>query len=318
MSVYNNFDEKLLSGIIGVSYIGNPKDNTIMYLTKKIEGKIGGLANTKNALVFLENGVVVPEAIVDKNEYVFCDDPPSLYTRVVMKMAETRDADLRAKKYTLIPEGYYIGEDVVLGKNVYIEPGALIDHNVKIGDNVVIRAGAKIRFDTVIGDNCVIGENTVIGEPGFNVAEVDDGRTVIMPNFGRVVIGNDVSIGANTSVSRGTADNTIISDYVKIDSNVRIGHDVNLNRYVEIRANACVAGYSCIGERTVVCVGACIKNRMTVGKDCVVGMGAVLTNNVRDGITVKGDPAISLEKLGQHKVFEMELKELLRKNGKED
>lgn len=291
MALHNNFDEKLLDGIVGVSYIGNPKDNTIMYLTKKIEGKIGGLANTKNALVFLENGVVVPDAIVDQNKYVFCDDPPSMYTCVVMKMAEKRDADLRKKKYTLTTDGYYVGEDVVLGKNAYIEPGVLIDHNVKIGDNTVVKAGAKIRFDTIIGDNCVIGENTVIGEPGFNAATMDNGDETIIPCFGRVIIEDGVYIGSSVTISKGVAGNTVIGHNVLVDSSCRIGHDAVISHHVEICGGTIVGGYVFVGNHTFVGNASVLKNRTYVGNDCFVGIGSVVIRNIKDSERVFGVPA---------------------------
>lgn len=312
MAVYESFNDEFLKNIIGVSYIGKPKNHTAMYMSKKIENKIFGLKDCVDCLVFIENTVNVPEELKEKHIFILCKDPAASYTIVVSALAEKIEKELRAKKYTLTEGGYYIGEDVELGENVYIEPTALIDHGVKIGNNVTIKSGAKIRYGTVIGNDCSIGENTVIGEPGYNIAEIADGKSVIVPNFGGVLIGDNVYIGSQVAISKGTADNTVMGDNVKIDSLVRLGHDVILKSKVEIRASSIIAGYVEIGEKTVVGAGAMLKNRIIIGKDSYLGMACYQNHDLRDGMIVTGNPAVSLEKFGEHRALMAELKSLVK------
>lgn len=313
MAIYNQFENSFLIKITGVSYIGKPKSFTMMYLTKKIEDKLVHLTSVQGCLVFIENTVNVPDEIIDQHIFVACDNPASSYTEIALLLEEKIETEFRAKKYLLTENGYTIGEDVQFGNNTCIEPLVFIDHGVKIGNNVLIKTGARIRRNTVIGDDCVIGENTVIGEPAFNITTLENGRMVSIPSFGGVIIGNNVFMGANNSVSKGAADNTIIEDNVKIDSNVRIGHDVHLYNGAEIIACSAIGGYCEIGEHSTTSINCTLKNRTKVGTNCFVGMGSVVHHDIRDGLTVTGSPAITVEQAAKDMVTNMKLKRMLKK-----
>ena len=313
MAIFSMFDDILLNSINGVSYIGKPKSNTMMYMSKKIESKIEGLYSVHDCLVFLEDNIVVPENLGKIHTFVLCKDPAATYTEVVHRLADKVAIEYKNKKVHCTESGYYVGENVKIGDNATIEPCVFIDHDVLIGNNVIIKSGAKIRSNTKIGDNCSIGENTVIGEPAFNMAEISVGDIVRIPSFGGVKIGDNVYIGANTSISRGGADDTIIENNVKIDCNVRLGHDVHLHEAAEILGCAIVAGYCEIGAYSVIAINATLKNRTIVGEHCYVGMGSVVHHNVSDRFVISGSPAMSMEKIGRKKVLELKLKELIRK-----
>ena len=312
MPIFKKFNNNFLENIKGVSYVGKPKNNTMMYMSKKIESKLFGLSAVNNCLVFIENNISVPDNMVNKHNYVLCRDPATSYTEVAQSLYEKIEKINLKKKYSITTKGYYIGEDVIIGNNAYIEPGVLLDHGVKIGDNVTIKSGAKIRSNTIIGDNCSIGENTVIGEPAFNMTILPSGQIVPVPSFGGVVINNNVYIGANTSISRGGADDTIIENFAKIDSNVRLGHDVHLYQNVELLGSCAIGGYCIIGHDTVIATNATLKNRIFVGCDCYIGMGSVVHHNIRDGLTISGSPALTINQIAKKKVLEIKLKELVK------
>lgn len=318
MAIYQQFEKAFLTNITGVSYIGKPKNFTMMYLTKKIEGKLVLLSDVQGCLVFIENTVNVPDVIINQHIFVACDDPASSYTEIALLLEEKIETEFRTKKYLLTEKGYTIGEDVQVGDNTCVEPLVFIDHGVKIGNNVLIKTGAKIRRNTVIGDDCVIGENTVIGEPAFNITTLENGRMVSIPSFGGVIIGNNVFMGANNSVSKGAADNTIIEDNVKIDSNVRIGHDVRLHNGAEIIACSAIGGYCEIGEHSTTSINCTLKNRTKVGTHCFIGMGSVVHHDIRDNLTVTGSPAITVEQAAKDMITTMKLKRLLKKCSKSE
>ncbi len=313
MAIYNQFEKDFLTHIKGVSYVGKPKSFTMMYLTKKIEDKLEYLSNVQGCLVFIENTVNVPPEIVGQHIFVACEKPASSYTEIALLLDEKIETEFRAKKYLLTADAYTIGEGVQVGTNVCIEPLVFIDHGVKIGNDVLIKTGARIRRNTIIGNDCVIGENTVIGEPAFNITTLENGSMVSIPSFGGVIIGNNVFIGANNSVSKGAADNTIIEDNVKIDSNVRIGHDVHLYNGAEIIACSAIGGYCEIGEHSTTSINCTLKNRIKVGAHCFIGMGSVVHHDIRDELTVTGSPAITVEQAAKDMVTSMKLKRLLKK-----
>ena len=299
MAIYNSFEENFLNKISGVSYIGKPKSNTMMYLTKKIESKLALLADVKDCLIFIEDTVIVPQEIRDDHIFIACTNPAASYTEIALLLSDKIEMEYRSKKYLTTDGGYTIGEDVQIGNGSIIEPLAFIDHCVKIGKNVLIKTGAKIRRNTIIGDDCVIGENSVIGEPAFNITELGEGWLVSIPSFGGIVIGDNVFIGANCSISKGGADDTILENNVKIDSNVRIGHDVHLHYGAEIIGCSAIGGYCEIGEHTVTSINSTLKNRLKIGNHCFIGMGSVVNRDIKDNMEISGNPAITLEKAAQ-------------------
>jgi UDP-3-O-[3-hydroxymyristoyl] glucosamine N-acyltransferase len=166
-------------------------------------------------------------------------------------------------------------EPYVIGEGCDIHPTAVIYPNVVIGDRVTIKA------------------NAVIGGDGFGF--INKGSGMKIPNFGRVVIGNGVYIGSCTCIDRGTLGDTVIEDDVKIDNLVHIAHNVVLRRGAVVIANAMVAGSVDVGAMAWVAPSASIRNGISIGNGAVVGLGAVVASSVEPGVTVLGNPAVSMD-----------------------
>ena len=276
--------------ITAVSYAGRPISCTAMYITKKVERLLENLEKVEGCLVFADDNIVVPDKLLKLHHFVMTKTPQRDYARFVNELAEKRQEANRQRKYSLTEGGYYVGENVKLGLNVQIEAGAFIDHDVVIGNNALIKTGAKIR-DAVIGNDFIACENCTVGTSGFTMADDEEGNKIRIPTLGKVVIGNNVEIGALTNISCGSAGNTVLEDNVKLDSLVHIGHDVFLGKNVEIPAGAIIGGFCVLEEGAYVGVNATLRNRIHIGKNAFIGMGAVVTKSVEDGITVVGNPA---------------------------
>lgn len=280
--------------VTGTSYTGNPVDGTAMFVTKKVEKLVENLLGHKKCLVFAETGISVANEILNENAFVFCENPSLEYAKFANILADKKFAEERNKQYTLT-NGYFIGEDVQIGTNAYIEPNCVIGHGVKIGDNAKILAGSIIKNATISND-FYCNENAVIGAESFTMAEDENGNKLRIPALGKVVIGNNVEIGVCDNISRGTCGNTIIEDFVKLDVLVHIGHDAHLHQNVEITAGCIVGGFDDIAEHAYLGINSAVKNRLNVGKNVVIGMGATVIRNVEDNTTVIGNPAKKLIK----------------------
>jgi len=164
-----------------------------------------------------------------------------------------------------------IHPSAVIGEGVVIHPGVQVDANVvigagaQIGTKSIIMAGCTIGEGVVIGENallyprvvvyhdCVLGNNliahsgVVIGADGFGLA-MDEGRWLKIPQIGRVVIGDDVEIGANTTIDRGALDDTVIEDDVKLDNQIQIAHNVRIGAHTAIAGCVGIAGSTTIGR----------------------------------------------------------------------
>ena len=279
----------------GASYIGRPRSNTAMYITKKVEVLLSALDSVTECLIFAESGIVVPDVILERHAFHFSDKPQLSYARFAQQFADEREAEERKLEIRLAKGGYYLCEGSVIGADAVIEPGVFIGPDVRIGNNARILAGTVIRH-TTIGDDFVANEFAVIGANGFTMAEDEEGNKIRIPTLGRVEIGNHVEIGAQNNVSCGSGGNTVIEDYVKLDALIHIGHDVHLRKNVEITAGVTVGGFTELGEHAYVGVNAVLRNRIRIGDNAVIGMGATVTKSVEANTTVAGNPARLFER----------------------
>jgi len=184
-----------------------------------------------------------------------------------------------------------IGRNVSIGENVFIGP------DVTIGDNTHILNNAVITNQVMIGKDCIIKHNSTIGSEGFDF-EIDKlGIPIHYPHIGKIIIGNNVWIGSNTSVESGKINDTIIHNDVKIDDLVQIG-------------------YNCeIGERTMITAGVIVSRDVRIGTDCLLAPNATIRNNVTigDSVTI-GQGAVILKDAEAHAVYIGNPGKLLKKN----
>lgn len=276
--------------ITGASYAGDPRDNTMMYISKKVAYLVEGLAKRKECLIFLENGIEVSHELEKNNCFIYSDNPQLTYARFATSFATEQRKQEMEWGYELTKDGYYIGKNVTIGGNAYIEPNVLIGHNVKIGDNAIILAGSIIKH-AIIGDDFLCNENAVIGDYSFTMADDEKGNKYRIPALGRVIIGNSVEIGACNDIAIGACGDTILEDYVKLDGLIHVGHEAHLHKNTEITAGGIVAGFVEIGSHAYLGINSSIKNRISLGENCIVGMGANVTKPVEANITVAGNPA---------------------------
>jgi UDP-3-O-[3-hydroxymyristoyl] glucosamine N-acyltransferase len=197
-----------------------------------------------------------------------------------------------------------LGENVAIAHNVVIESGAIIGSGSRIEANSVIGPGVVIGKDCRIGANvtishCLMGDRVTafpgarIGQDGFGFAPNPPVYTRI-PQLGRVIIGDDVEIGANTTIDRGAGPDTIIGAGTMIDNLVQIAHNVQLGRGCIIVAQSGVAGSSKLGDFVTVGGNAAISGHLTVGDGARVAGGSGVMRDIPARATVGGLPSVSL------------------------
>ena len=272
-----------------VSFIGDPISDSVLYVGKKVEDKLDNLQKVSGCLIFVENGVGVSESLQEKHQFVFTDNPTLAYTEYTRRIADELDKSERGMKYALTDGGYYLGEDVLLGTNVYIEPGALIGHQVSIGDNSTVLAGAVIK-NAIIGKDCLIKEYALIGGQAFMMATDNEKKVYRIPCLGDVVLEDHVEVGSFTTVCRGSNTSTKLCEYVKLDDHVHVGHDVVLEKRVFLTAGSVLGGYVYLGEDVYVGLNAAIKQMVKVEAGSFISMGARVGRDVQATSGVFGVP----------------------------
>jgi UDP-3-O-[3-hydroxymyristoyl] glucosamine N-acyltransferase len=191
---------------------------------------------------------------------------------------------------TVIAAGAVVGKGTKIGNNVRIEPNAVIGPGVIIGDDCHIGSLASVNF-CIMGKGVRLYAGARIGEAGFGFA-FDGARFVTVPQLGRVIIGDYVEIGANTSIDRGSSPDTIIGDGCRIDNLVQIGHNVRLGRNCIIVAQAGIAGSAVLEDGVTVGGQVGVGGHLTVGSGAQIGAQSGVMKNLAPGEKVIGSPAV--------------------------
>ncbi|MCU0618750.1 MAG: UDP-3-O-(3-hydroxymyristoyl)glucosamine N-acyltransferase [Gemmatimonadaceae bacterium] len=198
--------------------------------------------------------------------------------------------------------GVVLGDDVHIGPYVVIEAGARIGARsvveahawigagVELGEGCHLRAGVRCYPGTVLGARVHVHANTVLGSDGFGYVQ-RDGRHVKIPHVGRCLVGDDVEIGANCTLDRGSIDDTVIGAGTKIDNLVQLGHNVKIGRLCLLMAQVGVAGSSTVGDGVVLAGQVGVAGHLTIGDRARLAGQAGVISDVPAGETWSGYPA---------------------------
>ena len=200
-----------------------------------------------------------------------------------------RGVFFRKKRSCYVGQYATIERGAVIEEGVKIYPGAFIGRNVVIRANTIVQTGAHIENAT-IGSDCVINANAVIGKDGFGYTR-QDGKNVFIPHTGRVVLGNRVSVGANTCIDRGAMTDTIVGDGTKIDNLCQIAHGVVIGSECFLASGVGIAGGSVIGDRVLLGGHVGVSNGIHIGNDAEVGANSGVFRNIPAGEKWMGMPA---------------------------
>jgi UDP-3-O-[3-hydroxymyristoyl] glucosamine N-acyltransferase len=193
-----------------------------------------------------------------------------------------------------VEPGAYIGEHVIIGKNSTVGVNSYIGDGVIMGDTCYIENNVSISH-TTIGNQVHIFPGARIGQDGFGFASDEAGHYKI-PHLGRVTIGNNVTIGANTCIDRGSLTDTVISDWCRLDNLIQIGHNVQIGKGSIIVAQAGIAGSTTIGQFVTIAGQAGVAGHLNIGNNAaILGQSGVI-QNVESNMIVSGTPARKIPK----------------------
>jgi len=191
--------------------------------------------------------------------------------------------------YTISPTAV-IDTEALLDPDIYIGSYTSIGKCI-IGAGTIIYGNVYIYSNVKIGKNVVIHAGTVIGADGYSYERNEKGELEKFPHVGGVVIEDEVEIGSNTSIDRGTLGDTFIGRGSKIDNQCHIAHNVIIGKHCVVVAQSLIGGGTKIGDFSWVAPCVCLRDGITIGKNTVIGMGSVVTKNIDDNCLVLGVPA---------------------------
>lgn len=196
-----------------------------------------------------------------------------------------------------VDETASISASAEIGENVHIGRYAVIGENVTIGKGTIIYDHVTIYPNTEIKENGIIHSGAVLGGDGFGYVRDEFNKPIKIKHIGGLLIHEDVEIGCNSCIDRGTLSNTIIGANTKISNQCNISHNVSIGERVMICAKACVNGSTTIKDDVWISPGSVINNGLLLEKNCTVGSGAVVIKDVKQNDVVAGVPAKSIKKM---------------------
>jgi len=274
------------------------------------------MAATKNDLSFLTNGSYRPalettqagavilsqeDQAASNTNAIISDNPHAAYAKVATlcvpqhnnpdgEIAQTAVIHATAQVHpsAVIGEFVVVGAHAKIGAGTVIHSACSIGDSVHIGDNCLIYPHVTLYHEVVLGNQVIVHANTVIGSDGFGFA-FDKASWIKVPQLGSVRIGNDVEIGAHTTIDRGAIDDTIIEQGVKIDNQVQIAHNVVIGAYTVVAGTAAFAGSAKIGRYCLIGGGATFAGHITVCDQVqIAGMTTVTRSISKPGVYSSG------------------------------
>ena len=182
----------------------------------------------------------------------------------------------------------YIGKDVEIGEGSVIGSGCVIGDGTTLGPQARLYGNVTIYPGCKIGKRAIIHSGAVIGSDGFGFARESDGSWIKIPQTGRVLIGDDVEIGANTTIDRGALDDTVIEDGVKLDNQIQVGHNVHIGAHTAMAGCVGIAGSAHIGRRCTVGGAAIILGHLNIADDVNISTATLITKSISKPGTYSG------------------------------
>ena len=259
-----------------VSFFNNPK-----YLDL--------LKNTKAALVILNK----ESCALHAGACIVVDNPYLYFAKISRLLNPIKILKKEIHKSAIIHPTCKLGKDIYIGPNVIIEEnvsiadgvtvhaGVIIESDNVIGANSTIHPNVVIKTNTIIGKNCTLYAGAVIGSDGFGYAK-DNDKWLAIPQIGKVVLGDNVDIGSNSTIDRGALDDTIISSGVKIDNLVQIGHNCIIGENTIIAGCVGIAGSAKIGKNCAIGGAAMILGHLSITDNVTISPGSMITRSIKN------------------------------------
>lgn len=278
-----------ISGTVtGFCSLNRPKDLCLTWIKHPEQKTYDQYRGFKSILIVSPD---IVKTSCENASFIVTDRPKALFFYLLDKFW--------GEKHSCVISDDSIIDSWDIGKNVSIGHHCYIGNEVSISDGTVIEHNVSIIGPVKIGKNCHIHSGVVIGTDGFGYSVDADGVPTKVDHFGGVLVGDNVEIGANTCIDRGTIDNTEIGNNVKIDNLCHIAHNVIIEDNSMIIAEAVICGSAHLHKGCYVAPGGIVKNQMSLGENAYVGLGGVVTGEVEPDTVVVGVPARVLRRVSK-------------------
>jgi UDP-3-O-[3-hydroxymyristoyl] glucosamine N-acyltransferase len=271
-----------------VSTLENAESDSLIWISPQKENFQEIINTTKAGCIICDFKIIELLEIPKEKSVLFVENPRLTFLRICKELF-TKPIVNGIHKTTTVNSKARISENVYIGPNCYI--GECI-----ISDGVQIIGNCFINDNVIIGKNVQIGANCSIGLDGFGYQMNEEKVWEKFPHIGGVIIEDNVEIGSNTCIDRGTIGDTIIKKGVKIDNLVHIAHNVFIGESSMVIANAMIGGSTKIGENVWIAPSSSIRDGVELEDSSFIGLGAVITKSIPNGQVWVGNPGRNISK----------------------
>ncbi len=266
-----------------ISFLANPK-----YIPQLAETKAGAVVVHADHSAAVTTALISTDPYRDFSRLMYLFARPQGSFKGVSPQAVVHPEAVLGENCTVYPF-CYVGPRARLGDGTTLFPGCYVGEDSAIGAGTVLYPNVSIMAGTIIGEKCILHAGVVLGSDGFGFVPTPAGIEKI-PQVGVVRIGDNVEIGANTTIDRASLGETVVADGCKIDNLVQLGHNVRIGRHSMLVAQTGIAGSTRVGERVVMAGQAGIGGHLNIGDGAVVGPKSGIGQDIPAGQTVMGMP----------------------------
>jgi UDP-3-O-[3-hydroxymyristoyl] glucosamine N-acyltransferase len=245
--------------------------------------------------------VIVPPAAAQQTRLprIVSDNPYAYFARIarLLNPAPTPEAGVHATAQVdptarvaasaRVEAGAVVGAGAELGERAWLGAGCYLGEGASVGEDSRLYPSVTVYAHCRLGARVVVHAGAVIGADGFGMAS-EEGRWVKLPHIGRVLVGDDVEIGANTTIDRGTVDDTVIEEGVKLDNLIQIGHNCRIGAHTAMAGCVGIAGSAVIGRHCTVGGASVILGHLSLCDGVHVSAGTVISHSIRKPGTYTG------------------------------
>jgi len=281
--------------IVGVGSLETAREGEITFIDKP---ELLSVADVSPAAAL----IAPANAPRGRKPMILTEDPRLAFSKVLEIFAPKRNVYRGVHPRAVVGENVTLSENVSIGAHAYVgdgttlEAGVIIYPNAYVGDNVTLGAGTIICPQVFVGDRCVLGHRVVvhagasIGGDGFGYVQ-EGGKHRKIPQIGVVIIGDDVEIGANSTVDRATLGATKIGRGTKIDDHVHIAHNVVIGEDCLLCGQVGISGSVTVGDRVIMAGQVGVNDHITIGSDIIIGGQAGVFSDLPEPGYYSGYPA---------------------------
>lgn len=309
--------------LVAVSSFGKLEEATAGQLSFLANPKYADFIYTTKASVIIINEVFNLEKKIDAT-LIRVPDAYSSFAVLLTEYAKLAQAELvgiqepshihpsaTLAENVFVGAFSYIGENVIVGKNVKIYPQTFVGNNVTIGEGSILFPGVKIHHDCVVGKNVSIHAGSVIGGDGFGFAPQADGSFKKVPQIGNVVLEDNVEVGANATIDRATIGSTIIRAGAKLDNLIQIAHNVEIGNNTVIAAQSGISGSTKIGKNVMIGGQAGVVGHIQIADGSKINAQSGVSKSIKSPNTaVTGSPAFDYTHAIRSQILSRNLPEL--------